>query len=268
MTARRIHRIAVILAAAACSWAGGLTPACAQPVERRQTITLRGHVQTLHLYGPPDGPPAIVTSGDGGWMRTGPHVAELLAVKGFFVVGFDAKAYLEGFTQGETTLRAEDEPGDYHALISFAARATGKQTLLVGSSEGAGLSVLAAVDPVNKAAVAGVIGLGMSEVTELGWRWRDMVIYLTHRAPNEPSFSVRALVPRLAPVPLAEIHSTHDEFAPLADARAVLAAAQPPKRLWIVDAGNHHFGDNLADLDRSLLEAVAWMGQARTDADR
>jgi hypothetical protein len=266
MPAPRILRIAAVLTAAACSCAGGLSPAWAQPAERRETITLRGHAQTLYLYGPPDGAPAIVTSGDGGWMRTGPHVAVLLAAKGFFVVGFDAKAYLESFTQGATTLRAEDEPGDYHALISFAARATGKKTLLVGSSEGAGLSVLAAADPANKEAVAGVIGLGLSEVTELGWRWRDAVIYLTHRAPNEPSFSVKAAVPRLAPVPLAAIHSTHDEFAPLAEAKDVVAAAQPPKRLWVVDAGNHHFGDNLADLDRSLLGAVAWISQARTGA--
>ncbi len=266
MPAPRVLRIAAVLTAAACSCAGGLSPAWAQPVERRQTIALRDHLQTLHLYGPPDGAPVIVSSGDGGWMRLGPHVAEVLASKGFFVVGFDAKAYLESFTHGETTLRAEDEPGDFKVLIAFAARATGLKALLVGSSEGAGLSVLAAADPVNKAAVAGVIGLGLSDITELGWRWRDMVIYLTHRAPNEPSISVKAVVARLAPVPLAAIHSTHDEFVPLTEVKDVLAAAQPPKRLWVVDAANHHFGDNLADLDRSLLEAVAWIDQARTSA--
>lgn len=266
MSGRRIRRIAAVFVVVACGCIGRPGHAWAQAVERRENITLRGHAQTLHLYGPSDGAPAIVTSGDGGWMRTGPHVAELLAAKGFFVVGFDAKAYLESFTQGATTLRAEDEPGDYHALIAFAARATGKKTLLVGTSEGAGLSVLAAADAANQDAVAGVIGLGLSEVTELGWRWRDMVIYLTHRAPNEPSFNVKAVAPRVAPVPLAAIHATHDEFAPLAEAQAVLSAAQPPKRLWIVNAGNHHFGDNLADLDRSLLEAVAWISQARTGA--
>ena len=263
MRGHRIRHIAAIVAVVASSCIGEPDRAWAQPVERRETLTLRGHVQTLHLYGSPDGIPAIVTSGDGGWMRTGPHVAELLAAKGFFVVGFDARAYLESFTEGATTLRPEDEPGDYLALISFAARATGKKTLLVGTSEGAGLSVLAAADPANKEAVAGVIGLGISEVTELGWRWRDMVIYLTHRAPNEPSFNVKAVAPRVAPVPMAEIHATLVVFAPLTVAQAVLSAAQPPKRLWIVNAGNHHFGDNLADLDRSLLEAVAWISQAR-----
>ena len=46
-------------------------------------------------------PPVIVSSGDGGWIHLGPHVAEVLAAKGFFVVGFDVKAYLESFTSGQ-----------------------------------------------------------------------------------------------------------------------------------------------------------------------
>ena len=33
----------------------------------------------------------IISSGDGGWIHLGPHVAEVLAAKGYFVVGFDAK---------------------------------------------------------------------------------------------------------------------------------------------------------------------------------
>ena len=34
----------------------------------------------------------------------------MLAAHGFFVVGFDVKAYLESFTSGASTLRPEDEP--------------------------------------------------------------------------------------------------------------------------------------------------------------
>ena len=64
------------------------------------TLVIRGHAQSLHLYGTRGGPPVIVSSGDGGWMHLGPHVAETLAAKGFFVVGFDVRAYLESFTSG------------------------------------------------------------------------------------------------------------------------------------------------------------------------
>jgi type IV secretory pathway VirJ component len=111
------------------------------------TITIRGHAQTLHLYGTRGAPPVIVSSGDGGWMHLGPHVAELLAAKGFFVVGFDAKAYLSSFTSGKTTLRPDEEPGDYKILADYAARGASQRPILIGVSEGAGLSVLAATDP-------------------------------------------------------------------------------------------------------------------------
>src|SRR5574338_1077833 len=96
-----------------------LEPARAQSV---QTIAVRGHAQSVHIYGARGGKPVIVSSGDGGWVHLAPHIAELLAANGFFVVGFDAKAYLESFTSGAATLREEDVPGDYHTLAAYAAQ--------------------------------------------------------------------------------------------------------------------------------------------------
>ena len=198
-------------------------------------------------------------------MHLGPHVAEVLAARGFFVLGFDVKAYLEGFTSGKTTLHAEDEPGDYKVIIDFAVRGTNKKPILIGVSEGAGLSVLAASDPRMKTEIAGVIGLGLSDRNELGWRLQDALIYLTHGNPNEPAFSVAAIVDRLAPVPLGAIHSTTDEFVPLAEVQQVLQRALEPKKLWIIRAADHRFSDNLAELDRCLLEAISWItGQSAT----
>ena len=262
---RRIVALAIV----ACSVLAQLPPASGQgrpAVETQQTIDLRGHDQVLHVYGPRDGRPVIVSSGDGGWIHLGPHVAEVLAAHGFFVVGFDAKAYLESFTSATTTLRVENEPADYQVIIDVASRGSRRKPVLIGVSEGAGLSVLAATDPRTKNAVAGVIGLGLSDLTELGWRWKDMVIYLTHGIPREPTFSVKAVIDRMAPVPLAAIHSTRDEYVPLAEVRQVLARAGDPKRLWIVNAANHRFSDNLAAFDRALLEAIAWIGDAGAGA--
>ena len=145
---------------------------------------------------------SVWLSGDGGWI-IGPHVAELLSAI-VLVVGC-VKAYLSGFTSRESTLRAEEETGDYRVLAEFAMRATGKKPILIGVSEGAGLSVLAATDPDTKAAVTGVIGLGLPNLNELAWRWKDMLIYLTHRAPNEPGFRARPLSIG-CPIPLAAIH--------------------------------------------------------------
>ncbi len=159
----RTLMLVTLLAAAAA-------PAVAQPTD---TVTLRGHPQTVRLYGMRGGPPVIVSSGDGGWMHLGPHVAEVLAAKGYFVVGFDTRAYLTSFTSRQTTLRVEDEPGDYQVLADFAARGARQKPILIGVSEGAGLSLLAATDPATKARIGGVLGLGLPDVNELGWRWKD-----------------------------------------------------------------------------------------------
>jgi pimeloyl-ACP methyl ester carboxylesterase len=224
-----------------------------------ETLVVRGRPQALRLYGSRGGAPVVVSSGDGGWIHLGPHVAEVLAARGYFVVGFDVRAYLGGFTYDTTALRPEDEPGDYKVLVDFAARGGTRKPVLVGVSEGAGLSVLAATDPRTKSVIAGVIGLGLPDVNELGWRWRDAIIYLTHGVPNEPAFSTATLVDKVAPLPLAAIHSTQDEFVTLAEVQRVLFFAKDPKRLWVVKASDHRFSDNLAEFDRRLLEAIAWV---------
>lgn len=239
--------------------AGSLALADPSWSQSRETVAIRGHQEPVYVYGNPQGQPVVVSSGDGGWIHLGPHVAEFLASRGFFVVGFDVKVYLSSFTSGGSTLRPEEEPADYRVLIELATKRTGRKPVLIGVSEGAGLSVLAATDPETKADISGVIGLGLPDLNELGWRWKDALIYLTHRAPDEPSFSAAAIVAGVAPLPLAAIHSTHDEFVPVSEVERVLKAALEPKRLWIVNASNHRFSDNLEEFDRQLLEAIAWV---------
>lgn len=237
----------------------GLVAASPAAAATTATILLRGRPQTLHLYGVRGGPPVIVSSGDGGWLHLGPYVAELLEAKGFFVVGFDVKAYLASFTSGSQTLRREDEPSDYRSLAAFAGAGSDRKPILIGVSEGAGLSVLAASDSVTKASIAGVIGLGLPDRNELGWRWKDSLIYLTHGVPHEPTFSAADIAGRVAPVPLGIIHSTGDEFVSLVDARRIANAASAPSRLWVIDASDHRFSGNLPAFDRALMDALVWI---------
>ncbi len=249
----RMLRLMVLVCCAA-------VPTAAQST---QALSIRGHQQLLRIYGARGGRPVIVSSGDGGWIHLGPHVAELLAAKGYFVVGFDAKAYLESFTSATTTVRPEDVPGDYKVLADFAAAGSRLRPILIGVSEGAGLSVLAATRPATRSAIAGVVGLGLPDINELGWRWKDALIYVTHGIPNEPTFSTATLVNQVAPVPLAAIHSSRDEFVPLSEIQRVLSSAREPKKLWIVNADDHRFSGNLAEFDQRLLETLAWInGQA------
>ena len=77
-------------------------------------------------------------------------------------------------------------------------------------------------------------------------------------------FSVAGIVDKMAPVPLAAIHSTQDEFVPLAEVQQILQKAAPPKKLWVVNASDHRFSGNTAEFDQSLLEAIQWVKQNQT----
>ena len=245
---------ALLLAAAlgACTM-----PAATAPVP--ELLVIRGKTQTLRTYGVKGGNPVIVSSGDGGWMHLGPHIAATLAARGFFVVGFDVRAYLAGFTSARASVRLEDVPGDYRLLVEAAGHGSPNKPVLIGVSEGAGLSVLAAADPCIHALTAGVVGVGLPATNELGWRWRDSIVYLTHGVPNEPTFPTASIIGKVAPLPLALIRATRDEFVTPEDTQELLTRAADPKRLWTVSASNHRFSDNLAEFDARLIEALAWV---------
>lgn len=243
----------VLLAILATALAPG---AWAEPTA---VVTVRGKPQKVHLYGPREGAPVVVTSGDGGWIHLGPVAAEFLGAQGYSVVGVDCKAYLASFTEGKKTLSPQDVPADFLVFLDYARQGRPAKALLVGVSLGAGLAVLAASDPAIQAALEGVLALGLPNVNELGWRFRDSLIYLTHKVPNEPTFAAADYVPRLGRVPLAAIHSTHDEFVPLQEVKALMALPGGPKRLWVIEAENHRFSDRKEELDRRILEAIEWM---------
>lgn len=222
-------------------------------------VVIRGRTQVVHLYGHRGAPPVVVSSGDGGWIHLGPHLAQTLAAHGFFVVGFNVKAYLESFTTERSSLTTDDVRGDFRSLVNFAAAGSSERPILVGVSEGAGLSVLAATNPGLQPQIAGVVGLGLPDINELAWRWTDSVIFLTHGVPNEPTFSVGDVIAKAAPVPIAAVHSDRDEFVPIREIERVMAAAHEPKRLWIVNAADHRFSNNTVECDRRLFDAIDWI---------
>jgi len=224
-----------------------------------ETFTIRGQQQSLRLYGARGGQAAIVASGDGGWVHLAPYVAEFLSSQGYFVVGFDSKAYLSSFTRGGTTLSPTDVPGDFMALLDYAATGASARPVLIGVSEGAGLSVLAATDDVVKAKALGVLALGLPDKNELGWRFRDSVIYVTKGVPKEPLFSAADVIGKVAPLPIAAIHSTRDEFVSVDEVQRVMGQAREPKQLALIEAGDHRFGGSEAQLNGKLLEAIEWI---------
>ena len=237
-------------------------PASAAP-PATQAFTIRGRQQRVREYGTRGAPVAIVASGDGGWVHLGPYVAEYLSGNGYFVVGFDSKAYLSSFTRGDKTLLATDVPGDFAALVDYASEGGSAPPVLFGISEGAALAVLAATNDLTKSKLAGVVGLGLPDQAELGWRFQDSIIYLTKGVPKEPLFSTAEVIEKVAPLPLVAIHSTRDEFVSVDEIKRVMSRARAPKQLWLIEADDHRFSGKEQDLNQKLMEAIAWIGSQR-----
>ncbi len=229
---------------------------------RKVSFALRGVRQTLYLYDPQpsraDPPVALVASGDGGWHLFITEIAEYLDRQGYPVVGLDVKNYLESLSKSKA-LEPAQVTGDFAALVQFAENQfQAKSAVLVGWSEGAGLAVLGGLDPSVRLSLRGVVAIGLPELNELAWRWSDAVIYLTHKVPNEPTFNSKDYVGKLAPLPLAMIQSTHDDFVPTATAREIFARAQEPKQFVLIDAQSHGFEGQREAFWQALDRALAW----------
>ena len=231
--------------------------------ELRTEISIRGKPQRLYLYGTRGNSPVILSSGDLGWVGLVEHVAEFLSGRGYYIVGVNSRAYLSSFTTQKSALNPQDVPRDYQVLIDFTRQGGATKPVLAGVSEGAGLSALAATEPSVKAGIKGVLALGLPNQNELGWKWQDFTIWITKKAPDEPSFMIEDIIHKVSPIPLAEIHSSHDEFLPLGQAKAMFSRAGEPKKMWVIEAANHRFSDNRDELDRRILEALAWIENAR-----
>ncbi len=190
----------------------------------RESVPIRGAVQTVMIYRPERStgkPPVVFSSGDGGWRGFSIDVAQYLASRGHLVVGVNSQAYLSSLS-AERPLEPEQVGRDYAEFLGLArARANASKVLVIGWSEGAGLSPLAAVDRQNQESLAGLLTLGLPELCELAWRLRDSIIFLTRRTPNEKTFNSKDYIGRAAPVPVVLIQSTHDEFVPGNRSRAV-----------------------------------------------
>jgi len=229
---------------------------------RKANFAIRGVPQTCYLYDsslrPAESPAALLVSGDGGWHGFIGEIAEHLAAAGYPIVGLDTKDYLESLSKPKAL-----EPGqvtsDFGMLFRFAREQFRRNSLLlVGWSEGAGLVVLGALNSETRPNLRGVLAIGLPELNELAWRWRDSAIYITKQVPNEPTFNSKDYVGRVAPLPLMMIQSTHDDFVPVVKAREIFACAQTPKQLVFVQALNHRFEGNRDAFWQAVDRALTW----------
>ncbi|MCC6362282.1 MAG: alpha/beta hydrolase [Bryobacterales bacterium] len=245
---------------AACLWSLPVTPeagAQAPRVEKRQ-VEIRGKAVDLYLVSAPPStskrPVVLFAPGDGGWRGAAIDFARQIASWGYDVIGLDTRQYLSTFT-GETTLTETDIIGDIGRIARSLA--PGRSVTLAGWSAGAGLMVLAASG--EKQLYHGVVTMGLADTNVMGWRLKDNLSYLTGRLPDEPTFSGLRHIPRVAPLPLAMIQSSRDEYVPVEEARRLFAAAGEPKRFVLVEAKNHRFEGNQPEFFRQLRAMIEWV---------
>lgn len=227
------------------------------------SVTLRGKTQTLARLQPANHDSAasvIVLPGDGGWRGAAVSMARTITSWGYEVFGFDTKKYLEGFSQDGANLSREQMTADMRAVAGQVGSLTKKRVILVGWSQGAGMAVAAASDSPARGPVHGVVTLGLPQSAVLGWDWKATLAVIARREPDQPSFAMKPLLPRVAPRPLWMIHGTQDEYTTPEVARGLFNLASEPKRIEEIPGANHRFDGHQDEFYSSLKKGLAWIG--------
>jgi dienelactone hydrolase len=232
------------------------------PVAGKNTITLRGREQEVYFYPAPGSSGSkgkvLYLPGDLGLTGMGGAVARTIASWGYDVYALDTRSYLSSFT-GSVSLKEAEVMDDVLRVGNWIAGGANEKVPLVGWSEGAGLCLLAAVPPDGKSRFSGVIVFGLTEFPTLAWHWTNLFADMMGRAPNEPTFSSAAYLPKVAPLPLLLIQSSNDQFVPVSTAQRLFTLAADPKRFQLIDAKNHRFEGNQDRLYQTIREGLEWI---------
>lgn len=177
---------------------------------------------------------------------------------GFAVLAFDFRAM--GESGGQLCSFGRGEKEDVRAAVQFLRTRPGLEGGRVGvlglSMGGAAAIMAAAEDPEIGAVVADSTFARLNEM--VGERFRGFgqagpslagcTRWWAERMCGFPATAVApaAVVARLAPRPLLLIHGEEDSYTPVAQSRALYAAAGEPKQLWVVPNAPHVGAHNTA----------------------
>lgn len=231
----------------------------------KNKLSLREQEQEIYFYpaaGSGSHKTVLFAPGDGGWRGFALTIAETLSTSGYDVYGLDTHRYLQSFT-GPTVLKPTEIAADFRQLAGWIQQASPGRILLVGWSEGAGLSLAAAGDPQSNNIFEGVITIGATEQNILAWHWSDAIAQLRKKLPDEPTFASSDYVGRVSPLPLFMIASSGDEYVSRESARKLFSAALDPKRMVVIEARDHKYAGATNDFFRTLREGLQWVIQQR-----
>ena len=234
------------------------------PKPGKNQVTVRGKQQDVYFLPAAGAGPhekVLFAPGDGGWRGFAIDMAKSLSAAGYDVYGIDTRHYLESFT-GPTVLKTSEISADFRQLALWALQNQPGLILVLGWSEGAGLSLAAAADNAQRDLFRGVVAVGVTEFNILAWRWKDIGAEITKSLPNEPIFKTADYIGKVSPLPLFMVASTADEYVKEDTTRALFASAHEPKRLAMIKAGDHRFSGSTDEFYRTLKEALSWVQQA------
>ena len=252
----------------------GLSAGCIHRIPRHdpplshstREVTLNGFPVTLHLVRPitsPRLPLLIYATGDGGWRGKDLDLFNHLASWGYAIAGFSAPQYIKHLRGDAETTTPARLARDYDVIITFARQSLAlpesTPVILVGVSRGAGLSVVAAGQPLLQSSLDGVVAMALTKEEE-HVRWR--------RRRESTELKIYDYLPRLGSVPISVIQSTRDNYLPSDVARTLFGADTDRRQFHEIDAKNHSFAGARPLLYETLQSSLEWVLSCNTVANR
>lgn len=194
--------------------------------------------------------PVIAVHGAGGDRTNFLPQARWLRAAGHPVLLFDLGEHGLSDGSGRGLGFGQRERGDIVAALDFLARSDGRaHAAVIGVSMGAASALLAAAAEPRIAAV----------IADASWaRLEDVMRFFARQMPYLPDLlipQVKTLaylrigardarepldvIERIAPRPLLLMHGSADSVVPARESRRLFERAREPKRLWILDGGEH-----------------------------
>jgi hypothetical protein len=262
MRSCRAAALTVALLAAACVPTVHLPPSVLAP---DRTVLLHAHALRLHLanpHAPAQLPLIVFATGDGGWHRRDVDAWRHLVSWGYPAVGFDARDYVTHLEPPADTTTPSRLAADYAVIITAAREAlhlaSDRPVVLVGVSRGAGLSVVAAGQRAIRAELSGVLAVALTREEEYV-KWYRRLGRRGRSSRVAEMVQIYDYVPRLGDLPLAVVQSTHDNYLPASEARALFGPDTTHRRFAAVAARNHSFAGARDDLYRAMEESLEWI---------
>ena len=112
--------------------------------------------------------------------------------------------------------------------------------------------------------LAGVVAVGLTREEEYV-RWYERIAGRP-RARVPTMLEVYEYLPRLGPVPISVIQSTHDNYLPAAQARTLFGPDTDRRQLHPIESRNHSFTDARRELYDEIRASIAWVDHKRNSS--